>query len=149
MKALIIGGGQIGALYNHSGDNIDNHLKAYLKNPNISSICLVDHDPSVLACIPETPDLTLVSSLSDVNLNEFNIASICTPTNTHIDILKMIIGCGIKTIICEKPVSLSIDEIQEVEELYKIHPTKVIINYIRRYHPVYRNILEKLQEIQK
>ncbi|WP_273382998.1 Gfo/Idh/MocA family oxidoreductase [Actinobacillus porcinus] len=55
--------------------------------------------------------------------NKFDIISICTPIQTHFEIIKACIDAGVKSIFCEKTISYSLKEIDEIISLCKANNT--------------------------
>src|SRR5690606_26578501 len=63
---------------------------------------------------------------------EINVVMICSPTNTHIDIIKAAAEAG-KHIFCEKPISFSDEETLEAYEVVKKAGVKFQIGFNRRF----------------
>ena len=151
MKVLIIGCGNIGALYDYENDSILTHAKAFSKK---SSCKLYFYDLDILLAekIAERYNSNFLTDLSKVDLSEYDCISICTPTATHFQFLKRAIESNVKLIICEKPVSNSEAELLELKQLYENKKSKIIVNYIRRFQPAFiwlKKIIEDLLVSQK
>jgi predicted dehydrogenase len=151
LKVLIIGCGNIGALYDYENDSILTHAKAFSKK---SSCKLYFYDLDILLAekIAERYNSNFLTDLSKVDLSEYDCISICTPTATHFQFLKRAIESNVKLIICEKPVSNSEAELLELKQLYENKKSKIIVNYIRRFQPAFiwlKKIIEDLLVSQK
>ena len=59
---------------------------------------------------------------------------IATPTPTHADLIEKAAVAG-KAILCEKPVSLSVDRISECLAVVEKHRTPLMIGFNRRFDP--------------
>lgn len=64
----------------------------------------------------------------DIDANEFDKAIIATPTDTHYEFCKMLIEIG-KPFLCEKPMSKSIEECEELVALDQRKMGSVVCNY--------------------
>lgn len=144
MQVLIIGCGNIGALYDYENDSILTHAKAFSKK---SKCKLYFYDLNILLAekIAERYKSTFLADLNKVDFSEYDCISICTPTATHFQFLKRAIESNVKLIICEKPVSSSEAELLELKKLYENKKSKIIVNYIRRFQPSF-NWLKKFIE---
>lgn len=80
-----------------------------------------------------------------INDPEVDVVVICSPTDTHVDIIKEACVKG-KHIFCEKPISLSIDEAKIALEAVKEANVKLQMGFNRRFDKNFkelRNILNK------
>ncbi|MGM0921937.1 MAG: inositol 2-dehydrogenase [Bacillota bacterium] len=64
---------------------------------------------------------------------------ICSPTNTHADIIKEAAAAG-KHIFCEKPVSFSVEETEEALAAVEKAGVKLQVGFNRRFDPNFRKI---------
>ncbi|MFN8577349.1 MAG: Gfo/Idh/MocA family oxidoreductase [Candidatus Sericytochromatia bacterium] len=136
IKVLIIGCGNIGALYDIQTSEVNTHLKAYYNQKY--QIFIYDNNIKILEKIKSIyKDIEVLFTLSDLEKYNFDCVSICTPTDTHINFLKLLINKNIPVILCEKPIAYSIPEIEQIENLYLKSNTKILVNYIRRFQDSY------------
>ncbi|MDO9182081.1 MAG: Gfo/Idh/MocA family oxidoreductase [Bacteriovorax sp.] len=135
MKALIIGCGKIGAFYDSvRSEQILSHAHAYKKNINIQKIGFVDSDYNLAIKAAEEWEGVCFESISEAIANlKPDIVSICTPTFTHGLALKQVIELGVKTIICEKPLTMSSQESGMITALCLKNNVNLIVNYSRRF----------------
>lgn len=96
-------------------------LKDYLQSPETKIYKSLDG-------LAETPDVVVIAS----------------PSTTHFNILKDLVGRKIKHIVIEKPVAVNTREAAKLLKIYKNSPTHLWPNYERRFHPKYRHWREKL-----
>lgn len=147
-KSLVIGCGNIGALYDFSNDSILTHSKAFHNNPNFS-LAVFDTDKELVNKVAQKYNGLISDSVTSEVLADFDCISICTPTDTHFHYLQMGLKAGVKLIICEKPVSNRMDELDAAENAYLNHSSKVVVNYMRRFQPMYKELkgfIDKLTE---
>lgn len=146
MNILILGCGNIGALYDIESESILTHAKAFSKYTN-SKLVFYDIDSSLAKKVAEKYQSNFLSDQSDIKLDQFDCISICTPTNTHFDLLVKAIHANVKLIICEKPISNSKSELWDLKKIYKNSNSRIIVNYIRRFQPDYIKLKKYIQEI--
>ena len=85
-----------------------------------------------LKCILQIPEIILVGCF-DLN-QEAEAIDIVTPTTTHYDIASMAIRAG-KHCFIEKPVTQTLQEALDLQNLLSIYPVKVQIGHVERYNP--------------
>ncbi|MEO8762220.1 MAG: Gfo/Idh/MocA family oxidoreductase [Bacteroidia bacterium] len=136
-KALVIGCGSIGALYDLKNNHILTHAKAYATNKKFK-LWVYDTDNSKSKLIAKKYKTELLTTLDDASLKGFDFVSICTPTDNHFKLLQQLIALRTKLIICEKPISYSLEELNFLKKSYLANDSKIVINYIRRFHPAYK-----------
>ena len=146
MHVLIIGCGNIGALYDFENESILTHAKAFSKIIN-STLFFYDVDLTLAKKVSEKYNATYLEHLENVDFFNFSCICICTPTVTHFQFLKRALEANTPLVICEKPVSNSAIELEELKQLYIKSQSKVIVNYIRRFQPAFfwlKQFIEKI-----
>ncbi|OGI11755.1 MAG: hypothetical protein A2Y40_01070 [Candidatus Margulisbacteria bacterium GWF2_35_9] len=147
-KALVIGCGNIGALYDLNNDQVQTHTKAFHFDPKFS-LSIFDINKIVAEKIAYKYHCEVVKDIDEKKLNSFDCVSICTPTNTHYSFLKQSICAGVQLIICEKPVSDKINELNDVKTIYTKGKSKILINYIRRFQPAFIELKKTISTLLK
>jgi len=145
-RALLIGCGNIGALYDLNNEQVLTHAKGYFLNPQFS-LTVYDTNTDLAKTISEKYDAKLLTSISPYEINRYDCISICTPASTHFSFLDQCFDAGCKVILCEKPVSYSSAELEALMNKYSASSCKVLVNYIRRFQPAYIDLKEKISEI--
>lgn len=104
----------------------DNHLDAYLSYPHI--------DPNVVTCdIDGFWDYRDYRDYLDmVKENELDIVSVCTPVETHCQIV-CDVAPYVKAIYCEKPMATTLEECDKMIKACKDSDTILQINHQRRF----------------
>ncbi|WP_068674921.1 inositol 2-dehydrogenase [Oceanobacillus sp. Castelsardo] len=120
----VVGAGRIGKLHI---DNIKNMSNVRVK---MVSDVFADH----LSEWFETSGVEEITKNYEdiINDPEINVVMICSPTNTHIEIIKAAAAAG-KNIFCEKPISFSDEETLEAYEAVKQAGVKFQIGFNRRF----------------
>jgi predicted dehydrogenase len=145
-KALVIGCGNIGALYDFDNDHILTHAKAYSLHADFE-FSIFDPNASLAKKISTAYDCPIISDINASILRGYDCVSICSPTKTHTTLLKQAFEAEIKVIICEKPVSNELTELEELRNLYGLSKSKVIVNYIRRFQPALKALKKTIADI--
>lgn len=136
-KVLLLGCGNIGALYDLNNDKVMTHSKALSLDKDFK-VTVYDKDINNSLKVNKKYNFTILDKLTDVDSNYFDIMIIATPTGTHYKFLKFAIDKNVKTIICEKPISMRVNELDEIERIYKKRKPLIFVNYFRRFLPSYQ-----------
>ncbi|WP_028560276.1 inositol 2-dehydrogenase [Paenibacillus pinihumi] len=124
IKLGIIGAGRIGKLH---AENLKNLPQVKIKA--ISDLFADSIKDWAASCGIENVSNDYRNILQD---EEINAILICSPTDTHISIIKEAAEAG-KHIFCEKPISFNLQETAEIVELVKKHGVKFQTGFNRRF----------------
>lgn len=134
-SAIIIGAGSIGAL---KPDEYDyprktkplTHAHAFYNNPRIDLIGIYDKNISKARHAAEKWNTKTIGSLDDFTAD---IISVCSPTETHYEMLYKAISMKPQLVIAEKPFCNSLEEAKEVQKFAEKNNVSVLVNYTRRF----------------
>ncbi len=144
----IVGCGNIAGIYGKSDKgNPLSHAGCFDKNNLTELKALVDIDDQALERFSkkwkvEKSYLDLDEMLEEINPD---IVSICTPPKTHLSIIEKLVERKVKGIICEKPLSDTIEDARNIARLTKDKPI-MAINYFRRWNS---SLFELKKELNK
>lgn len=149
-KAGVIGLGQI-AYYIDQDPNrkiIWSHIKAYqaVEQTEIIAVCSRQEEKVnriKAECGIEKGYTDYHKMLEE---NKFDIISICTPIETHFEIIKKCIETGVRAVFCEKTLSYSLTEGEMIADLCRRSHTVFGVNYILRWDRLNREIKELLDQ---
>ena len=147
-KTAIVGCGNIAGSYGKSDDGKPlSHAGCFDMNSRTELKALVDKDPQKLKRFAlnwkvKNSYLDLEEMLDEVNPD---IVSVCTPPDTHLSIIKKLLEKGTRAIICEKPLSDSVEDARSIARLAK-NKTVMAVNYFRRWNS---SLLDLKNEIDK
>ena len=144
VKALIIGCGNIGSQYDLNNSLIQTHSKAMFLSDWINEVDVFDLNTQITSELSQKYNFGILKKYNSNNLHNYDIISICTPTETHYKFLKDCILQKVKLVICEKPISFSQNELTKLLSLYNESSTKVLVNYYRRFQKPYNKLKEKI-----
>ncbi len=133
-KALILGCGNIGAMYDIDTGAIETYAKAFDADPDIA-FEVYDIDKSIALRIAERYGVRSVGDLADVSIPDYDLVVVSTPTQTHYGYLAELLKRGPPLVICEKPVDTDPARLDHLLEMYGASHTKVLVNFFRRFQP--------------
>lgn len=136
INALVIGCGNIGAMYDFNNSMIQTHVKAFAEREGIE-LAVYDKNIDLGKRVSNKYNCSLIENYSPEILSSFDLISICTPTDTHLNFFSDAIQSGASVILCEKPLTNKLEEINKFDALYRSSDAKVLVNYIRRFQPHY------------
>lgn len=123
-QILVIGGGSIG----------ERHVRCFQRTGRVQVALCEIHDDVRQRVASDYQLMRCFVDLDQVPISEFDGAVICTPANLHVPMAMQLAAAGIGMLI-EKPLSTSIDGIDELEALAAANQNAVAVAYVTRHHP--------------
>ena len=81
-----------------------------------------------------------------INDPEVDLVMIATPHSTHADLVVEALEAG-KHVFCEKPLAITMDELERVEEAHQAHPDQILmVGFNRRWSPMIQEVKKLLGE---
>lgn len=131
----VVGAGRIGRLHvNYLKNNKDVRIK-WISDLNCDKM-----DDWIKECSIEN---TTKNHMDIINDPEVEAILICSPTDTHVDIIKSACAAG-KHIFCEKPISLSIKESEEALDAVKKSKVKLQMGFNRRFDNNFKQLQQSI-----
>ncbi|MBK8244387.1 MAG: Gfo/Idh/MocA family oxidoreductase [Saprospiraceae bacterium] len=109
------------------------HLKCILQIPEIILVGCFDVNQESAQSICKEFGVVHYESIDQL-IQDAEAIDIVTPTTTHYDIASMAIRAG-KHCFIEKPVTQTLQEALDLQNLLSIYPVKVQIGHVERYNP--------------
>lgn len=134
----IIGVGRIGKL----------HAENMVKNESVQLIGISDaYMNEELTEWSKPFNLAIITNnyLELIEDDRIDAVFICSPTNTHIELIKATVARG-KHIFCEKPISFNYKETQEIMELVAQAGVVFQVGFNRRFDHNFRKVRELMAE---
>ena len=142
-KAAVIGLGLIG--YKMDEDPfmpiIWSHAKAYKKHNKTKLIAVSDIDKTRYDDFKKHyPNINFYNDyVNMVENKEIDIVSICTPTSTHLEIVRNLTKSKPpKAIFIEKPMGQNLSEANQISDLCNNNGIVLAVNYMRRWEKKYQ-----------
>lgn len=132
IKAALIGIGYIG----HA------HLSALQQISNVKIAAIVDFNEENGKKIASENDAEYFKNIDELLKNsDVDFVDICVPTFTHAEIAIKAANAG-KHVLCEKPLTLSLDDADRMIEAVKNNNVKAMTGHVLRFWPEYVKIKE-------
>jgi predicted dehydrogenase len=129
-NVALVGAGRIGSEFQ------DCHCNAYKVNPDTDLIAIFDKRFQKAIDAGAKWDVPVIGG-QYWNMGELgiDIVSICTPPQTHLEIVKDMLVCNqtLQAIYCEKPITIDIDEAKEMIAICKERNVILQVNHQRRF----------------
>jgi len=129
----VLGAGRIGKVHARTIAGLGNSSVAYV----------ADALPAAATELAGTVGAK-VASVDAVIGSDVDAILICTPTDTHADLIEKSVQSG-KHVLCEKPVSLSVERIQQALPIVEKAGKAVMIGFNRRFDPNLGGLQKRLQ----
>jgi predicted dehydrogenase len=149
-NVLIIGLGQIGMGYDFDLDHdecVYSHAAAFDQHKDFNIVGGVDTDSKFGKFFTEKYNSIFYDNAQDaLQKNDFDIVVIAVSTEFHNQVLKDIIKYSSpRVILCEKPLSYSIEEAKSMQQLCKDNNIQLFVNYMRNSLPDSIVVKEKIE----
>jgi len=134
---VLVGAGRIGLV----------HLANTVANQRFDLKYVVDADSAAAQrAVSKTPHAKALTTIDEALADKtVQGVIICTPTAQHKDIIIQSVRAG-KAVMCEKPISLNLSEIDECYNEAKKNGVPLLCGYQRRYDPSFRQLQESCRK---
>lgn len=152
LNVLIVGCGNIAGRFdmlNSSNTYAQTHAGAYSKNKAFTILACVEPDQN---CRDEfmkywKVDIGFATLSEAINSDvEFDVVSICSPTEQHEDNILSAIKLKPRLIFCEKPIAPDLCSSKTVALACEVANIPLAVNYSRRWDPVIADFSKKLNK---
>lgn len=135
LRLAVLGAGRIGQV----------HARAVAAEPGATFVAIADAVPAAAQAIANTYGCAL-RSIDEIEASQdVDAVIICTPTNTHADLIERFARAG-KAIFCEKPVDLNINRVRACLRTLQDTGTPMMLGFNRRFDPHFRALKQTLTE---
>lgn len=152
LKTVIVGLGRAGSRFDEEPGRgvVWSHAGAYLGRKDafeIVGVCDSGSDARA-AFARRCPAVPLFESLDDLIQNtQPDIASICTPADSHAQVLHKILNLSsLQTIWCEKPMADSLAEGESMVDACAARGVRLVVSHGRRWLPLWQRFSQMLAE---
>ena len=133
VRFAVLGAGRIGKV--HAGT---------ISNSSRASVAYVaDAIPDAAASLAASVGAK-VATIDEILASDVEAILIATPTDTHADLIEQAARAG-KAILCEKPVSLSVERIEACLPVVKAAGVPLMIGFNRRFDPNFAAVQQRIQ----
>ncbi len=148
LKVLIIGAGNIGALFDRPDSKfVLTHAHAFKKHKGFDLLGFIDSDEQKAINASAIWDCQNFCSLTDAfSRTKVDVVCIANPDEFHYSTLKEVAKYSIKSVFSEKPFTKTEVEGQEIINLYKKLNIPISVNYSRRFVPEFQELRRKISD---
>ena len=94
-----------------------------------------------------SPDVAMYADYRAMLKNEaIDLLVVAVPTGAHYVVCSRAIESGIKNILCEKPITRTIAEVEKLTALAKRHQAKIMVNYHRSHNKSYAQLARSIRK---
>lgn len=134
-KLALLGAGRIGKV----------HAQAIASDSRAKLVAVVDAVAEAAQAIADQAGCK-VSTIDAVLADpEVDAVVICTPTNTHADLIERFARAG-KAIFCEKPIDLDVARAKACLEVVRQTGARVMLGFNRRFDPHFRAVRKAIDD---
>ena len=131
----ILGCGRIGQV----------HAASVLRTANARVTAVSDAFPEAADALAAKTGATVMTSEQVIASNDVDAVVICTPTDTHYDLVHAAARAG-KAIFCEKPVDMSADRIRDCIKVVEDTGVRFLTGFNRRFDPNFAAVQSRIQQ---
>ncbi len=129
VRFAVLGAGRIGKV----------HAAAIAAVPGASLVAISDPVAAAAEAIRAQFGAEIRSIDAILASRDVDAIVICTPTDTHADLIERGVGAG-KAVFCEKPVDLSIARVVACQKVVQAAGRPVMVGFNRRFDPDFRAV---------
>ena len=135
VNLAIIGIGRIGKI----------HANSIFTNPNARLVGFFDENNSEIKNFSEKYNSDFLDIKTIENDHNIDAVVICSPTDTHIDLIKKFSNSG-KAIFCEKPIDLNVNKTIECIDFLNKNKSQFMIGFNRRFDIHFKALKQHILE---
>ena len=125
----LLGAGRIGKV----------HAKAVSANPAAKLVAVSDAMPAAAEAIAAQYGCEQRSIAEIAAARDIDAVVICTPTDTHADLIEMFVKAG-TAVFCEKPIDLSLARVKQCLEVVRAQKGTLMVGFNRRFDPHFQAV---------
>ena len=131
----VLGAGRIGKV----------HSRTIAASKTARVAYLADAVPKAAADLAAEVGAKVASVEDIIKAKDVDAILIATPTGTHADLIEAASNAG-KSILCEKPVSLSVERIVSCLKIVEKNKSNLMIGFNRRFDPNFANLEQRIRK---
>lgn len=131
----LLGAGRIGKV----------HARAITSDPRAKLVAVADVSKEAAEAIASNYHCNVLEIDQILESTEIDAVIICTPTNTHADLIERFVRKG-KAVFCEKPIDLDVDRAEACIKVVEDTNGKVMLGFNRRFDPHFRAVRKTIDE---
>lgn len=136
IRFCLFGSGRMGGLY----------CQILAQNPNAELVGVINPNlPSAKKLTDRYGGQPFPSFDDCLNHSDVDAAIVCSPTNTHLEIISQVSRAG-KAILCEKPIDLSLERVDKCIAQVEENQVPFMVGFNRRFDPTIAALRDQVSE---
>ena len=131
----LLGAGRIGKV----------HAKAITANSKAQLVAVADAFEKAATDLAGQYGCAIRSVEAIVNADDIDAVVICTPTDTHADLIEQLSRAG-KAIFCEKPIDLDVERVKACLKVVDAEGATLMVGFNRRFDPHFQAMRKVIDE---
>lgn len=134
-RLALLGAGRIGKV----------HAGAIASDKRAELVAVADANQDAARAIADAAGAEMRTIEEIENSSDVDAVLICTPTNTHADLIERFVRAG-KAVFCEKPIDLNIERVRACLAVIKETGGKVMLGFNRRFDPHFAAVRQAIDD---
>lgn len=145
-SALIIGAGNIGALYDTpQTDQVLTHAHAFTKHNGFELVGFVDTDEKKAQDAASIWGGSSFAGIEEAfDTRSIDVVCVAVPDEHHYGVLKALSMLSVRVIFAEKPLAKTLEEAKELIKIFDAQKVNVMVNYTRHFMPEFERIKQDI-----
>ena len=135
VKFAILGAGRIGQV----------HARAVTATPGATLVVIADPMVDAAKKVADAYGCDIRSIDEIAASDDVDAVAICTPTNTHADLIEQFAKTG-KAVFCEKPVDLSLERVKTCLKTVEDQGATLMVGFQRRFDPDFMALKKTIED---
>lgn len=135
VRFAILGAGRIGQV----------HARAVTSTPDATLVAIADPVADAAQRVADAYGCDIRSIDEIAASDDVGAVAICTPTNTHADLIELFAKAG-KAVFCEKPIDLSLERVKTCLKTVEAEDATLMVGFNRRFDPDFMALKKSIDD---
>jgi len=135
VRFAILGAGRIGQV----------HARAVTSTPDATLVAIADPVADAAQRVADAYGCDIRSIDEIAASDDVGAVAICTPTNTHADLIEQFAKAG-KAVFCEKPIDLSLERVKTCLKTVEAEDATLMVGFNRRFDPDFMALKKSIED---
>ncbi|MDA8767491.1 inositol 2-dehydrogenase [Planktomarina temperata] len=135
VRFAILGAGRIGQV----------HARAVTSTPDATLVAIADPVADAAQRVADAYGCDIRSIDEIAASDDVGAVAICTPTNTHADLIEQFARAG-KAVFCEKPIDLSLERVKTCLKTVEAEDATLMVGFNRRFDPDFMALKKSIDD---
>ena len=135
VRFAILGAGRLGQV----------HARAVTSTPDATLVAIADPVADAAQRVADAYGCDIRSIDEIAASDDVGAVAICTPTNTHADLIEQFAKAG-KAVFCEKPIDLSLERVKTCLKTVEAEDATLMVGFNRRFDPDFMALKKSIDD---